>query len=269
MKPLIKLGSVSFLNAQPLTYAIEHNLIEHEFDLIQTPPSELSQKLYNKEIDLGLIPVAELLKRKNYRVVPAISISSLGKVDSVIIVAKKDIKELRSIAVDHRSQSSTALLRIVLEIFYGNNPEYIPTDIEKDGMMDDVDGAMLIGDSGLREYYNLSEEYKIYDLGEIWTNETDLPFVYAVFAGHRDVILDGNLDSLLESKNYGLGVVDKIADIESQKLGINYDICYKYLTDRIRYDLGKQEIRGLVKYSELLEELGEADKIIDLNFYTK
>ena len=119
MKPLIKLGSVSFLNAQPLTYAIENNLIDHEFDLIQTPPSELSQKLNNRDIDVGLIPVAELLKRKNYNVVSGISISSIGKVDSVILVAKQGIKDLASIAVDKRSQSSTALLRIVLEIFFG------------------------------------------------------------------------------------------------------------------------------------------------------
>ncbi len=135
--------------------------------------------------------------------------------------------------------------------------------------MDNADAAMLIGDSGLREFYNLSEEYKIYDLGEIWTNETNLPFVYAVFAGHQDLIIDGNLSSLLESKNYGLEIVDKIADIESQKLGISYENCYRYLTDRIRFDLGEEEIKGLVKYSELLEELGEADKISDLNFYTK
>ncbi len=267
MKPLIKLGSVSFLNAQPLTYAIENNLIDHEFDLIQTPPSELSLKLHNKDIDIGLIPVAELLKRKNYNVVPEISISSIGKVDSVILVAKQDINDLTSIAVDKRSQSSTALLRIVLEIFYGTSPEYVPKDVDSKDMLDSVDGAMLIGDSGLKEYYNLSGQYKIYDLGEIWTNETNLPFVYAVFAGHRDIIIDRNLDALSESKYYGIKIVDKIADIESQKLGIDYDICYKYLTDRIKYDLGEEEIKGIVKYSELLDEIGEADKITDLNFY--
>lgn len=268
VKPLIKLGSVSFLNAQPLTYAIENNLIDHEFDLIQTPPSELSLKLYSREIDLGLIPVAELLKRKDYSVVPGISISSLGKVDSVIIVAKRDIKELSHIAVDRRSQSSTALLRIVLELFYKLSPTYEPRDIDKEDCLDGVDAAMLIGDSGLEKCYDSDTEY-IYDLGEIWTQETALPFVYAVFAGHKDVILGENLDALANSKNYGLGIVDKIADIESQKLGISYDICYTYLTDRIRYDLGDEEIKGMIKYSELLEELGEADKISDLSLYTK
>ncbi|MEM7008287.1 MAG: menaquinone biosynthesis protein [Thermodesulfobacteriota bacterium] len=266
---MIKLGSVSFLNAQPLTYAIENNLISHGFELIQTPPSELSEKLQNKYIDVGLIPVAELLQRKHYRVVPNISISSIGKVDSVIVLAKSDIKNLKTVAVDKRSQSSTALLRIVLELFNDIKPEYISSDIDKEDVMDSVDGAMLIGDSGLRRYYDSQDTYKLYDLGEIWTNETGLPFVYAVFAVRDNVILEGNLNALIESKNYGLGAVDKIAKLESEKMGMDYDICLKYLTQRIKYDLGREEIKGIIKYSELLSKLNLAQEISDLNLYTE
>ncbi len=269
MKKLIKLGSVSFLNAKPLTYALENNLLSHEFYLIQTPPSELSLKLHNKEIDIGLIPVAELLKRKKYTIVPEISISSIGKVDSVIVISKSDLRELKTIAVDKRSQSSTALLRIVLEIFYSVQTTYVSRDIDKEDFLDGVDGAMLIGDSGLKECYKADNPYKLYDLGEIWTTETGLPFVYAVFAVNEGIILGKNLDALIESKNYGLGILDKIAETESQKIGIEKDVCLKYLTDRIKYDLGTEEIKGIIKYSELLSELNEAEKISDLNIYSE
>ena len=115
---MIRLGSVSFINAKPLTFALEKGLIDHGFEVILTPPSVLSEMLLRKKIDLGLIPVAELLKRKNYKVVPGISISSYGKVDSVILLAKGDLTDIRTVAVDRRSQSSTALLRIILEIFF-------------------------------------------------------------------------------------------------------------------------------------------------------
>jgi len=267
VKKLIKLGSVSFINAKPLTYAIENNLVDHEFDLIQTPPSELSRKLYNKEIDIGLIPVAEVLKRKQYTIVPDISISSVGKVDSVIILAKQDIKEIKTIAVDRRSQSSTGLLRIVFEIFYGIQPTYVAKNIDKADMLDGVDGAMMIGDSGLRQCYSNENSYKVYDLGEMWTDETGLPFVYAVFAVNQNVILGHNLDALIESKKYGLGIIDKIAEIESTKLGIDYEICFKYLTDRIKYGLGDEEIKGMIRYSELLSELDQAEKISSLKLY--
>jgi len=266
---LINLGSVSFLNAKPLTYALENDLIKHDFNIIQTPPSELSQKLYNGEIDLGLIPVAELLKRKNYRVVPDISISSTGNVDSVIVLAKSGLKELKTIAVDRRSQSSTALLRIVLEIFHNSRPEYIPTDIDSSDMLEGVDGAMLIGDSGLKKCYSHDEGYKVYDLGKIWNDETGLPFVYAVFAVNRDVILGENLDALIESKRYGLDNIDKIAGIESAKLSIDCDICRTYLSDRIKYDLGEAEIKGIIKYSQLLAELDQAEEITKLAIYSE
>lgn len=266
---MINLGSVSFLNAKPITYALENNIIKHGFNIIQTPPSELSRKLYNKEVDLGLIPVAELLKRKNYSVVPNISISSLGKVDSVIVLAKQELGELRKIAIDRRSQSSTALLRIVLEIFHNARPEYIPTDIDSAEMLENVDGAMLIGDSGLKMYYSPVENYKVYDLGEIWTERTGLPFVYAVFAVHGDVILGENLNALIESKNYGPGIIDKIAETESVKLNIDYEICRNYLSERIKYDLGEHEIKGIVKYSQLLSQLGEAREITELKIYSE
>ena len=266
---MIKLGSVSFLNAKPITYALENNLIKHGFEIIQTSPSDLSRKLYEKEIDLGFIPVAELLKRKNYSVVPGISISSFGKVDSVILLAKSDINELKTVAVDKRSQSSTALLRIVLELFNNVHPEYLPTDIDSENMLDGVDGAMLIGDSGLRKYYAPEKGYKVYDLGEIWTEQTGLPFVYAVFAVNKNVILGDNLNALIESKKYGLGFIDEIAYVESRKLGINCNICVTYLKDRIKYDLGEQEIKGIIKYSELLSELDQAEKISGLDIYSE
>ena len=266
---MIKLGSVSFLNAKPLTYAIENNLIDHEFDLIQTPPSELSQKLSNKEIDLGLIPVAELLKRRDYSVLPDMSISSVGKVDSVIVIAKTDIKEIKKIAVDKRSQSSTGLLKIVIEIFYGLEPEYISRDIDQHDYLDNVDGSMLIGDSGLKKFYQSDDSYNIYDLGEIWTAHTGLPFVYAVFAVNEGVILGENLDVLRYSKDYGLNIVEDIAKVESEKIGIDYNICLEYLTKRIKYDLGNDEIKGIIKYSELLSKLNLAQEISDLNLYTE
>ena len=86
---------------------------------------------------------------------------------------------------------------------------------------------------------------------------------------NEGVILGKNLDALIESKNYGLGILDKIAETESQKIGIEKDVCLKYLTDRIKYDLGTEEIKGIIKYSELLSELNEAEKISDLNIYSE
>lgn len=264
---MLRLGTVSFLNSKPLTFALEEKIIENDFEVIATPPSDLSEMLYKKEVDLGLIPVAELLKRGGYSVVPDISISSYGKVDSVIVLSKGGLTDIRRVAVDKRSRSSTALLRIILEIFYNLSPVYEPRNIY-DGFLNGVDGGMLIGDAGLEYTYSPPEGYGVYDLGEIWTEQTGLPFVYAVFAVNRGVRLGRNLRALLDSKAYGLGILRKIAKLESLKIGLNEEICFKYLSDRIRYDFGETEVEGIVRYSELLSELGECNKITGVNIYS-
>lgn len=224
--------------------------------------------LLKKEIDLGLIPVAEFLKRGNYRAVPDISISSEGKVDSVILLTKGGIEDIETVAVDRRSQSSTALLRIILEIFNNLSPKYIKRDAGE-GFLRDVDAGMLIGDTGLKSAYSPPEGYRVIDLGEVWTEETGLPFVYAVFAVNEGVALGENLDALVKSKSYGLGIIEKIARLESAAIGISEEACLRYLKERIRYDLGESETQGIIRYSELLSELGESEKISRIEIYSQ
>ena len=265
---MIKLGSVSFMNAKPLTFALEQGLIKHDFEITLTPPSMLSVMLSRKEIDLGLIPVAEFLRRKSYSAVPGISISSYGKVDSVVLLSQVGISGIKRVAVDRRSQSSTALLRVILETFNNLSPSYYPRETGED-FLNEVDAGMIIGDTGLERVYSPPGGYSVYDLGEIWTGETGLPFVYAVFAVNEGVELGQNLDALHRSKDYGLGIIGKIAELESVRTGLDEAVCYKYLTERIRYGLGEKEMEGIIKFSEYLSGFGETEKISRIEIYSQ
>lgn len=265
---MIKLGSVSFMNAKPLTFALENGLVEHSFDIKLMPPSDLSTMLSSKEIDVGLIPVAEFLRRKSCSAVPGISISSYGKVDSVVLLTKGALHDIKRVAVDKRSQSSTALLRIILETFHNLSPVYLPKTADGD-FLKGVDAGMIIGDNGLEITCSPPAGYDVHDLGQIWTEETGLPFVYAVFAVNEGVELGRNLDALHKSKEHGLCIVDKIARIESARTGISEGICYKYLTERIKYDLGERELEAIARYSEYLSRLGEAEKISRIKLYSQ
>jgi chorismate dehydratase len=265
---LIKLGSVPFLNVRPLIFPLEERLVRHDFEISYTPPSTLSTMLFEKKVDLGLIPVAELLKRGIYSIVPNISISSYGKVDSVILLAKSEIKGLKTVAVDARSQSSAALLRIILEIFNKLSPTYIKRE-PNDKFLDGVGGGMLIGNMGLKLRYFPPKGYKVFDIGEIWTSETGLPFVYALYAVNSGVHLGENLQALNMARSTGLKIIEKIVKIESKKLELSEEICLRYLTERIKYDLGEKEINGILTYGEFLTKLKEIGKIPSLQVYSE
>ncbi|MEM4408483.1 MAG: menaquinone biosynthesis protein, partial [Candidatus Caldarchaeum sp.] len=196
------LGVVPFLNVKPLVFPLEQNLIKHDIKVVYSPPANLSQLLHERSIDVGLLPVAELFRSPSYAVIPGVSISSFGRVESVVLLSKVPIVDIKTVAVDARSKSSTALLRIVLEAFWGIIPLYRKR-FPDDGFLAGVDAAMMIGDEGLRAMHFPPAGFRVHDLGEIWTRETGLPFVYAVYAVRDGVKLGESLMVLEASKHLG------------------------------------------------------------------
>lgn len=263
---MIRLGAVPFLNVRPLVYALEEGLVENDLEIVYENPSGLSGLLCKKKVDLGLIPVAELLKRDIYTVVPNLSISSRGKVASVLLLSRKPVREIRTVAVDSRSQSSSSLLRIVLEIFNNVHPEYLKR-VPDATFLDGVDAGMYIGNDGLRIGYSPPGGYKVIDLGQVWTQETGLPFVFAVYAVREGVNLGKNLAALQMAKTVGLENIDKIVRTYSKRINLSDDVCYEYLTQRIYYDLGNEEIAGINAFKEFLSAIVVNLKNSSMKFY--
>ncbi|MGI9553489.1 MAG: menaquinone biosynthetic enzyme MqnA/MqnD family protein [Thermodesulfobacteriota bacterium] len=265
---MLKLGDVPFLNSKPLFYPIEHGLVDSDIEIVSYPPNILSKQLYERKIDLGLIPVAELLTRGSYKIVPDISISSFGKVDSVILISNKELKDIKTVALDKRSQSSSNLIRVIFNNFLEMTPEFIIRDYD-DRFLVNVDAGMIIGDAGLKFLYTNNKSFEIYDLGELWTDFTGLPFVYAVLAVNEGVDLGDELDTLTRSKKVGAGLINEICDKESIKIGISKDLCVNYVSNRIHYDLDEEEVKGILEFAGCLNKIGIKTGLDKLEFYKK
>ncbi len=264
----VNFGVVPFLNMRPIVYPIEKRLVEHSMNIVYLEPSLLWQNLEVGNLDLAAVPSAEFLRNKGYYALPNISISSFGKVDSVILASKTGITSVKSVSVDSRSKSSTALLRIIFELFLGQKPQYIKRKPGK-GFLDGVDAGMLIGNAGLRSLYQHNDCIAVrYDLGEIWTENTGLPFVYAVVAVKKsDKSFKENYKSLISAREKGVRLVSKIAKFESKKLGLSEKQCAVYMEKRIKYDFDEKKIEGLKRYRDLLFKLGEIKEINEIEFY--
>ena len=268
-RSLINLGAAPFLNMRPLVYPLEKGVVEHSFNIMYFDPFLLSENLSEGVLDVAPIPSIEFLRTDSYSILPDISISSFGKVDSVILKARKKITEIKSVSVDSRSRSSTALLRIILELFFGLKPEYVKRE-PGNGFLEGVDAGMLIGNAGLQARYLRADKSPFtYDLGELWTKETALPFVYAVMAIKKgDDNTGEGCKCLVSTREEGVKLISEIVDIESGKLGLTKEQCLTYLEERIKYDLDGPKIDGLIKYRDLLFELNEIEKKNEIDFYT-
>ncbi|CUU08077.1 chorismate dehydratase [Candidatus Thermokryptus mobilis] len=260
-----KLGVVDFLNAKPLIYAIEENKVPHSFELLYDIPSQIAVKLLNKEINAGLVPSIHYAKYSvKYRIVPEVCIASRGAVKSIRLYFRKDLRDIKSVAVDISSMTSVVLARVILSEKYDVRPKFIAMKPNLENMLLEADAALLIGDNALFE----PTGYASYlDLGDEWDDLTGLPFVYALWVGRRESLSEDDVLALINSKNYGIQNIDTISYEASQRYGVDFDFCKSYLTENLFYELGEQEIAGMKEFFTYAFYYGVIDFIPEIKFY--
>ena len=238
----LRVGSVPYLNAVPLTRGLEEQIIF-------VPPSRLAEMLQKNELDAALVSVTEVLFHDGYDVLDGVAVASLGEVLSVFLAHRQPLAEIAEIYCDPASLTSVALLKVLLAE-RGLKPEFRPLPNYEDVAR--CDAVLLIGDRAL-DFLRAPHEHQIWDLGAAWFELTNLPFVYAVWALRRGVPNESLRRQLREAKTFGLETLDYIISSRSE-----YDLDFRkdYLGWHIHYHLGTDEKRGLNRFIELLRKHG-------------
>ena len=252
-----RLGIVSYTNVAPLHFGLAP---WEGVEFVRGVPSELNRQLLAKEIDLTLISSIEFIRHKNeLKALPDFSISTLGKVFSVMLFSKKPWQELNntSIAITTQSATSVELLRLLLKE-KALNTRLVPLEATLPETLKEHDAALLIGDNALIEA-TIDHNYLIYDLAEEWYKLTRLPFTFAVWASHRDnKPSDILLEKLRQARIRGLGNLAKVAEQESKKLKLDPKVIQKYLAN-FRYYLDLPDRDGLLSFAEKTVEGFDVD----------
>ena len=262
---MIKIGVVSFLNTLPLIYGMDNNLVRNNFQLIRDVPSRLADDLRDQILDLALIPAIEYAKsREDYGIVPNICIGADGPVKSVSLFFRKEISDIKNVALDTSSRTSVALAKIILAEKFDIHPTYIDTRPNLENMLQVADAAVLIGDVALEAGAHYSHWI---DLAEEWKEWTGYPFVFAVWAGRKD---EWNLEQLApfyKSKELGIKNIDKIATEYASGHNHSREFYQTYLQDHIQYDLSEDHIEGLKAFWEMAFYHGLTEQIPDIDFF--
>lgn len=221
---------------------------------IQTnSPARLADRLSSGELDLAMIPAVEYLKHADcLSLIPNVSISSRDKVGSVLLASKVPLSEIRSLALDDRSRTSVALLRILYPQVFSPELKIAKWEPDLGKMLNDHDAALIIGDQALGTSL---EGISIYDLSEEWFRQTGKTFVHAVVAVRDGVGLDSVvIQALMDSKQEGLQNLESIVQAQAKKTGHPVSLLQDYLENKIRYDLGEEEMEGLKHFQSLCHE---------------
>lgn len=240
--PQFRIGSVSYLNAVPLTRGIEDKVI-------LATPARLAELLRRDELDAALISSAEVLLTDRYDILDGIAVASLGEVYSVLLAHRRPLAELKEVYCHSASLSGLNLLKVLLAE-QGLKPEFKPLADPRHAA--EHDAVLLIGDPAI-DFQRAPHEHEILDLGLAWFEMTKLPFVFAVWALRRGIENSALRRLLRDARDFGVDTLDWIIRNRTE---YDYNFRKDYFDWHIHYHLVTDEKRGIAKFAELLRKHG-------------
>ncbi len=273
----LKIGKIPYANLFPIFYVLERKCDCTSYEFIEGVPSVLNKMLRAGEIDISPSSSIEYLKNPSlYQIIEGHSVSSRGNIGSIFLFSKKNIEKLNNsvVHVSFQSETSVALLDIILKKFYGVQCKLqVSQAPENSG----ADAFLLIGDDALKykargnrqeatgdKHQNpiacslspIAYRLLVYDLGGLWYERTGLPFVFALWIARKDLyekndLLKKFINDLNEAKEFALKNLSEIAKYSPLKDFMSEDEIVSYWS-KIDYGFGEENKKGLELFRESL-----------------
>ncbi len=258
---MIRIGHNPNTNMLPMFFYLpcQHPLLRW----VTAEPTGHNAMLADGRIDMAPISsYAYGCHSEEYAILPGLSVSTKGKVGSILLFSKVPLAQLdgRKVALTSNSATSVHLTQIILERFYEVKPVYETMSGGLAEMLAKADAALLIADMALKEAM-AKPDCLIYDLGEEWLRQTGFSMTYAVWAYPKDLILKLPQEVLrvqallMEAKGQALQNLDGIVEACIGMLGGEADFWRDYFAG-FRYNLDEELMAGLEHYYALCYEQG-------------
>jgi chorismate dehydratase len=244
---VIRLGRIAYVNMAPVFHRLDADAEE-----VSGVPTELNELLLAGRIDVAPVSsIAWARAADRLLLLPRLCVSSDGAVDSIQLVSRVPLEQVRTVAVTPESATSVVLVRVLLP-----EAEHVP-------LGERSDAKLLIGDDALKSAFEDPTPH--YDLGRLWRERTGLPMVFAVWAC-GDPAPDGIEaleEALVRSVRLARAEPDRLAYEASGRYGYPPGFLARYF-EKLRYGFGDRERDGLRAFLELAVEAGELDRVPEL-----
>ena len=264
----LRISAISYLNTAPLMWDFEHGSTGAAFDIAYTLPSQCASELEHGTADIGIIPSVAYATIPNLSILPGVCIASKRAVRSILLVSRKPLDAINTVALDSSSLTSVALTRVLFDKCWGGGRVFSSLPPDLDTMLAAHDAALLIGDPALKVD---RAQFKTWDLAEEWNRFTGKPFVFAFWAITQNAAKESRLDLAAifqESRDHGLMPANlaQITSIWAPKLAMNEEAVRQYLSTNIHYYLDEACLDGLRLFYLYAYECGVLPRVPELHF---
>jgi len=259
----LRIGRIDYTNVWPVVHHFDPGNLPFPAEQIAALPSALNRMLHDGEIDISSISsFAYGVSADSYYLLPNLSVSALGRVQSILLVLKSPLEQVKrgTIALTTASATSVNLLKIIMNLFYGGNPNYINADPDLPDMLERADAALLIGDHAIRASW-MNHGHQVLDLGEVWHQWTGCWMTFALWAVRREAAIQRQdevrsiYEGLLHSKRLAAQDLSPVVAKAMRQIG-GTEMYWRGYFGHLHYDFGSEQLAGLLLYFRYLRELG-------------
>ncbi len=269
------LGDINFINCLPLHHGLVQGGFDQKVNVKSGTPAELNSLVVAGELDVS--PVSSIIYARHsdkLLILPDVSISAKGALQSILLVSKYPIHELKEarIALTAKSATSHGLLKIIMYHAYSASPDYFVSPLSLEGgVLEDAEAVLFIGDDALHAYHNRVPGYYYYDIGEEWKNMTGLSMVYALWVVNRDFasrhadLVHMVYEQVTGAFAYGLSNLAVAAQMLALQVPFTAQQLVNYI-NLLNYEFTPAHKQSLVTYYQLLHVLRLIDGVPEIEF---
>lgn len=247
---MINISLVSYSNTLPFRYALENSeSINEKLNLSFCYPAECYISILKNKTDISLVPVATLNLLNDVRIFSDYCISAYDKVESVLLLSKVPLSDVKEIILDYQSKTSVAMVKIFSRFFWNKNFSFFDAKPGFENCINDKTAAVVIGDRAIK----LRNNYPfLIDFAAEWRKFTGLPAVFAVWVARNyiDYSITNHLNDLFA---IAINNIDKVSE-EYQTDYSQFNLKH-YLKNCIDYRFDKEKHKSLEIFLDYLSKL--------------
>jgi chorismate dehydratase len=276
-KGRLRIGRINFTNTWPVSYYLPYLRDDAGVDWISEVPTGVNRAMAEGRIDIAPISSFAYAERaEDYLILPDLSVSAYGKVNSILLYHKVPLNQLdrARIALPTTSATSVNLLKIILKKFYQFEPHYFYEEPDLDKMLLTADAALLIGDDAIRASWEDHRQLQVTDLGEWWLKLTGKWMTFALWVVRKEAaeqlpeLLEHVYHAFCMSKKHNLAHPEAMVKDACEKIGGDAEYWHYYFSN-LCYDFGKEQQEGLALYYQYARECGFLDKEVTIRLWDR
>lgn len=245
-----RVAASSYLNSAPLIWSFARGQRAREVALLtDAAPARCGDMLARGVVEAALVPVIEYQRLPEVAVVPGVCVGAQRAVRSVVLVTRcRDLKDVRTLALDESSRTSAALVQIIFREFIGRDVRAAPASPDVRAMLAEHDAALVIGDPAMTF---ARENLHVHDLALLWREFTGLGFVFAMWMAHESAAEAVRRIDFAGARDEGLARLEEIVAVYERELDLPRAELRSYLTENICFDLNADMRAGLELFFKL------------------